>query len=109
MWRRPSGEPPPPRPGYLVPAAVVLRGGAVILQDFGDGALIDTLQVQLPLSEFQEAPEDRGTRPHMVLPPQNRLPKENGLWQGRTKAFLNIYPFPSPPFSTVIIVTANIH
>lgn len=88
MWRRPGGEPPPLCAGYLVPAAVVLRGGAVVLQDFGDGALIDALQVQLPLPEFQEAPEDRGTRPHMVLPPQNRPPKEKELRQGHAKAFL---------------------
>lgn len=43
-------------PSHLVPVAVVLRGGAVVLQDFGDRALVDALEVQLPLPKFQEAP-----------------------------------------------------
>ncbi|KAI1231425.1 hypothetical protein IHE44_0007874 [Lamprotornis superbus] len=36
--------------------AVMLRCSTVVLQDFGDGALIDALQVQLPLTQFQETP-----------------------------------------------------
>lgn len=47
--------------GYLVPAAVMLRGGTVVLQDFGDCALVDALEVQLPLPEFQETAENRET------------------------------------------------
>lgn len=38
----------------LVPVAVVLRGMAVVLQDFGDGALVNALQTELPLSQLQE-------------------------------------------------------
>lgn len=34
----------------------MLRCSTVVLQDFGDGALIDALQVQLPLTQFQETP-----------------------------------------------------
>ena len=45
-----------PVSSHLVPVAVMLRGGAVVLQDFGDCALIDALEVQLPLPEFQETP-----------------------------------------------------
>lgn len=60
----------PGLPGYLVPAAVVLRGRAVVLQHFGDGALVDALQVQLPLPELQEAPAHRETTPTLApLPP----------------------------------------
>ena len=55
-----------PVSGYLVPAAVVLRGGAIILQDFGDRALVDALQVQLPLPEFQETAENRETSPQVA-------------------------------------------
>lgn len=40
----------------LVPVAVVLGGMAVILQDFGDGALVDALQTELPLPQLQETP-----------------------------------------------------
>lgn len=48
----------------LVPVAVVLRGMAVILQDFGDGALVNALQTELPLSQLQETSAQRkqGTR-----------------------------------------------
>lgn len=49
-----SNQPLPP--SHLVPIAVVLCGGTVVLQDFGDGALIDALQVKLPFTQFQEAP-----------------------------------------------------
>lgn len=63
IWRRHSWGPPLRCGGYLVPAAVVLRGGTVVLQDFGDRALIDALEVQLPLPEFQETAENRGTSP----------------------------------------------
>lgn len=38
----------------LVPVAVVLGGMAVILQDLGDGALVDALQTKLPLPQLQE-------------------------------------------------------
>lgn len=38
----------------LVPVAVMLSGMAVILQNLGDGALIDALQTELPLSQLQE-------------------------------------------------------
>lgn len=38
----------------LVPVAVVLCGMAVILQDFGDGALVNALQTELPLSQLEE-------------------------------------------------------
>ena len=63
-----------PGRGYLVPAAVVLRGGAVVLQHFGDGALIDALQVQLPLPEFQETPGNRETGPRVAVPAHQPSP-----------------------------------
>ena len=34
-------------------------GVAVILQDFGDGALVDALETELPLAELQEASNDK--------------------------------------------------
>ena len=37
----------------------MLGGVAVVLQHLGDGALVDALQTQLPLSQFQEAPGGR--------------------------------------------------
>lgn len=37
----------------------MLGGGAVVLQHLGDGALVDALEVQLPLPKFQETPENR--------------------------------------------------
>lgn len=43
----------------LVPVAVVLRGMAVILQDFGDGALVNALQTELPLTQLQETSAQR--------------------------------------------------
>lgn len=64
----------PPGGGYLVPAAVVLRGRAVVLQHLGDGALVDALQVQLPLPELEETPGDRETTP-MPLPAHASSPR----------------------------------
>lgn len=34
----------------------MFRGGTVVLQDLGDGTLIDALQIQLPFAQFQETP-----------------------------------------------------
>lgn len=44
----------------LVPVAVVLRGVVVVLQHFGDGALINALKTELPLTQLQEAPRKGG-------------------------------------------------
>lgn len=65
--RAAAAERPRRRPTHLVPAAVVLGGGAVVLQHLGDGALVDALQVQLPLPKLQETPEQR-TEPMLLLP-----------------------------------------
>lgn len=46
----------------LVPVAVMLRGMAVILQDFGDGTLVNALQTELPLSQLQETSAQRKHR-----------------------------------------------
>lgn len=72
-----QGTPAAVRLGYLVPAAVVLRGSTVVLQDFGDGALVDALEVQLPLPEFQETPETRETSPPCVAP-SSKYPSPQG-------------------------------
>lgn len=84
----PSGEgragAPRPASGYLVPAAVVLRGGAVVLQDFGDCALVDALEVQLPLPKFQETPGNRETSPFKLLPRRRSYVE-------RTTAFLRLH------------------
>lgn len=37
----------------------MLGGMAVILQNLGDGALVDALQTELPLPQLQEAPTQR--------------------------------------------------
>lgn len=44
---------------YLVPVAVMLCWMAVILEHFGDGALIDTLKTELPFSQLQKTPAHR--------------------------------------------------
>lgn len=83
----PSGEgrlgAPRPAPGYLVPAAVVLRGGAVVLQDLGDCALVDALEVQLPLPKFQETPGNRETSPSCC--------SQEGVMVESTIAFLRLH------------------
>lgn len=61
---------------HLIPAAVMLRGGTVVLQHLGDGALIDALKVQLPLPKFQETPENREARPYVV--PSHQMPGRRG-------------------------------
>lgn len=40
----------------LVPVAVVFGRMVVVLQNFRDGALVDPLQTQLPLTQLQETP-----------------------------------------------------
>lgn len=55
---------------HLVPAAVVLRGGTVVLQHFGDGALVDALQVQLPLSKLQETAAKKEPKPVSLWNPK---------------------------------------
>lgn len=61
---------------HLVPAAVMLRGGTVVLQHLGDGALVDALKVQLPLPKFQKTPENREARPYVV--PFHQRPGRRG-------------------------------
>lgn len=75
MWRTEGLETVPALP-HLVPAAVMLRGGTVVLQHLGDGALIDALKVQLPLPKFQETPENREARPYVV--PSHQRPGRRG-------------------------------
>lgn len=85
-----AGAQPAPPLGYLVPATVVLRGGAVVLQDFRDRALVDPLKVQLPLSKFQETSGNRETSPHVAPsseePPATPPQENKELCQGSTKA-----------------------
>lgn len=89
MEQAQRGTPAAARLGYLVPAAVVLRGRAVVLQDFGDGALVDALEVQLPLPEFQETPETRETSLPCVAPSSKHpSPQGERVMVGGTKAFL---------------------
>lgn len=54
---------------HLVPAAVMLGGGTVVLQHLGDGALIDALKVQLPLPKLQETSEREKQDPIYAFPP----------------------------------------
>lgn len=85
-----AGAQPAPPLGYLVPATVVLRGGAVVLQDFRDRALVDPLKVQLPLSKFQETSGNRETSPHVAPsseePPRHPAPGEQGIMSGEHKS-----------------------